>query len=46
MLFFESPARPYREAATRLGIATGSLGVIRGRYLARLKKRLEEAGFP
>jgi RNA polymerase sigma factor (sigma-70 family) len=45
MLFFESPARPYREVATKLGIASGSIGFIRGRCLARLKKRLEEAGF-
>src|SRR2546428_7061350 len=45
MLFFESPARPYREVATTLGIATGSVGFIRGRCLGRLKKRLEEAGF-
>ncbi len=45
MLFFESPARPYREVARTLGIATGSIGFIRGRCLGRLKKRLEEAGF-
>ncbi len=45
MLFFESPARPYREVARMLGIATGSVGFIRGRCLGRLKKRLEEAGF-
>jgi RNA polymerase sigma factor (sigma-70 family) len=45
MLFFETPARPYREAARTLGIATGSVGFIRGRCLERLRKHLEKAGF-
>jgi RNA polymerase sigma factor (sigma-70 family) len=45
MLFFEIPARPYREIAESLGVATGSIGFIRGRCLERLQKRLEEAGF-
>ncbi|HEV2522460.1 MAG TPA: sigma-70 family RNA polymerase sigma factor [Candidatus Acidoferrales bacterium] len=41
MLFFEEPAVPYAEAAKRLGIATGSIGFIRGRCLKQLRKRLE-----
>lgn len=45
MLFFETSARPYRDIAESLGIATGSIGFIRGRCLQRLQKRLEEAGF-
>ncbi len=45
MLFYEVPALPYREIAGRLGIATGSIGFIRGRCLGRLRKSLEKAGF-
>ena len=45
MLFFESPVRPYSEIATELGLATGSIGFIRGRCLARLRKHLEMKGF-
>jgi RNA polymerase sigma factor (sigma-70 family) len=45
MLFFEEPARPYREVAASLGIALGSVGFIRQRCLDRLRKRLDEAGF-
>jgi RNA polymerase sigma factor (sigma-70 family) len=45
MLFFETPARPYEEVARELGIATGSIGFIRNRCLARLRKRLEKKGF-
>ena len=45
MLFFEEPARPYRDVAARLGIATGSIGFIRQRCLERLRKHLVEAGF-
>lgn len=41
MLFFEQPAVPYAEVAKRLGIATGSIGFIRGRCLKQLRKRLE-----
>src|SRR5690242_1800259 len=40
MLFFESPVRPYNEIAKQLGLATGSIGFIRGRCLERLKKAL------
>ena len=45
MLFFESPARSYAEIARELGLATGSIGFIRGRCLARLRERLEMKGF-
>jgi RNA polymerase sigma factor (sigma-70 family) len=45
MLFFEDPPRAYNEIASRLGIATGSIGFIRQRCLEKLRKRLGEAGF-
>lgn len=45
MLFFETPSRPYDEVAQELGLATGSIGFIRGRCLAQMKKRLEKKGF-
>lgn len=45
MLFFESPARPYQEVAKELGIATGSIGFIRGRCLKKLRQALEKGGF-
>jgi len=45
MLFFESPARPYEEVAKELGLATGSIGFIRGRCLGKLKQQLENKGF-
>ena len=44
MLFFEDPPRPYIEVARELGLATGSIGFIRGRCLAKLKAAIEEAG--
>jgi RNA polymerase sigma factor (sigma-70 family) len=45
MLFFETPARPYGEVARELGLATGSIGFIRGRCLDKLKKELQRRGF-
>jgi len=45
MLFFEQPPLPYAEVARRLGLATGSIGFIRGRCLLRLRKALESSGF-
>jgi RNA polymerase sigma factor (sigma-70 family) len=45
MLFFENPARPYQEVAKELGIATGSIGFIRGRCLRLLRQRLQKEGF-
>ena len=45
MLFFESPSRPYQDVAKELGIATGSIGFIRGRCLRVLRQRLQKEGF-
>jgi RNA polymerase sigma factor (sigma-70 family) len=45
MLFFEIPTRPYEEVARALGLATGSIGFIRGRCLSRLRKQLQKKGF-
>ncbi len=45
LLFFEQPPVPYNELAQRLGLATGSIGFIRGRCLKRLQKLLDEIGF-
>jgi RNA polymerase sigma factor (sigma-70 family) len=45
MLFFENPPRPYQQIAEQLGIATGSIGFIRGRCLEKLRQRLEKLGF-
>lgn len=45
MLFFDQPARPYREIAATLGIASGSIGFIRGRCLERLRLQLNKMGF-
>lgn len=43
-LFFELPARPYQEVARELGLAVGSIGIIRRRCLNCLRDRLEEMG--
>lgn len=45
LLFYEQPPLPYKDVAARLGLATGSIGFIRGRCLKRLAKALEKAGF-
>ncbi len=45
MLFYETPARAYEEVARELGLATGSIGFIRGRCLAHLRRQLERLGF-
>jgi hypothetical protein len=45
LLFFEIPPRPYETVAEELGMATGSIGAIRGRCLAYLRKHLEKRGF-
>jgi len=44
MLFFETPARPYKEVASALGVATGSIGFLRSRCLDRLRSALEGNG--
>lgn len=45
VLFYTQPKMPYRDVAKTLGVATGSIGFIRGRCLTRLLKTLEQAGF-
>jgi RNA polymerase sigma factor (sigma-70 family) len=45
LLFYQQPPLPYREVAGRLGLATGSIGFIRGRCLKRLQRTLEKRGF-
>lgn len=45
LLFFRQPPLPYKEVAELLGIATGSIGFIRGRCLKKLQKQLEDLGF-
>jgi RNA polymerase sigma factor (sigma-70 family) len=45
LLFFEEPPVAYRDLAKRLGLATGSIGFIRGRCLDRLQRTLDKAGF-
>lgn len=45
LLFYEQPPMSYRDIASRLGVATGSIGFIRGRCLTRLLKTLEQSGF-
>ena len=45
LLFYEQPQLPYRDLARRLGLATGSIGFIRGRCLKRLQRALEALGF-
>jgi len=44
LLFFTQPPLPYKEVAERLGLATGSIGFIRGRCLKKLQAALEAAG--
>jgi RNA polymerase sigma factor (sigma-70 family) len=45
LLFYEDPPLPYAEVASRLGLATGSIGFIRGRCLKKLERALSSAGF-
>jgi hypothetical protein len=45
MLFYEDPPVAYRDLARGLGLATGSIGFIRGRCLVRLQRALERLGF-
>jgi RNA polymerase sigma factor (sigma-70 family) len=45
LLFFDEPPRPYQEIASKLKLATGSIGFIRGRCLKLLRQRLEKEGF-
>jgi RNA polymerase sigma factor (sigma-70 family) len=45
LLFYREPPLPYRDVAQQLGLATGSIGFIRGRCLKRLERTLEQRGF-
>jgi RNA polymerase sigma factor (sigma-70 family) len=45
MLFFDDPPRPYQEVAKELGMASGSIGFIRGRCLKKMRRLLEDRGF-
>src|SRR5262249_53483608 len=45
LLFYEQPPLPYDEVARRLGLATGSIGFIRGRCLKKLRANLKASGF-
>ena len=45
MLFYETPPRPYAEAAAELGLVVGSIGFTRQKCLQRLRQRLAELGF-
>jgi RNA polymerase sigma factor (sigma-70 family) len=45
LLFFETPAVPYEEAAKRLGMAKGSIGATRMRCLEKQRRLLEKRGF-
>jgi RNA polymerase sigma factor (sigma-70 family) len=44
LLFFETPSRPYREVASELGLAVGSIGFTRQKCIDRLRRRLSELG--
>lgn len=44
MLFYEEPKRPYQEVASSLGLATGTIGLLRQKCLDRLRKQLDELG--
>lgn len=45
LLFFSDPPMPYGKVAATLGLATGSIGFIRGRCLKRLQDELAKLGF-
>jgi len=45
MLFFEDPKRPYQEVAASLGLATGTIGLLRQKCLEHLRKSLDKSGF-
>ena len=44
LLFYSQPPKRYREVASELGLATGSIGFIRGRCLKRLQRSLQKHG--
>jgi RNA polymerase sigma factor (sigma-70 family) len=44
LLFFEDPPRAYREVAADLGVAVGSIGLLRHRCIQQLRDALGEIG--
>jgi RNA polymerase sigma factor (sigma-70 family) len=44
MLFYQDPPVPYQTVATKLGLATGSIGLTRSRCLKKLERILEIQG--
>src|SRR5262249_31171259 len=44
LLFFEDPPRPYSQVAGELGVAVGSIGLLRHRCIQQLRKTLSEIG--
>jgi RNA polymerase sigma factor (sigma-70 family) len=45
MLFYEEPTWPYQQVAASLGLATGSIGLLRQKCLDRLRSALDAVGF-
>lgn len=45
LLFLETPSRPYREVASELGLAVGSIGFARQKCIERLRLSLDDLGF-
>jgi RNA polymerase sigma factor (sigma-70 family) len=45
MLFYEEPVQPYRQVAEALGLATGTIGLLRQKCLDRLRISLNALGF-
>jgi RNA polymerase sigma factor (sigma-70 family) len=45
MLFYDEPTRPYQQVAASLGLATGSIGLLRQKCLDRLRNALDTLGF-
>lgn len=45
MLFYGNPPPPYADVARMLGLATGSIGFIRGRCLKKLEAALKARGY-
>lgn len=45
LLFYGNPPPPYADVARQLGLATGSIGFIRGRCLKKLEATLKAQGF-
>ncbi len=46
MLFYSDPPVPYQTVASRLGLATGSIGLLRARCLKRLEGALAQLDVP